>query len=315
MHSIPFAFSVWTCVGSWIATSFLSAFPWVALWMVVQLVMGFRQYTITDTETGRRVQRRLVRSSGTTDNDKPTGWSVGRWFLLHLSQHRYGSEIEISVWILATPATFQRLTEHPPITLTTNEPEAAQTSTESVTILQRTGTFYHVEFTRRSIFVRYKPRSQQQCIMNMIEERVKKIGHCVAFLYGPPGIGKSVIGLMLAKSLRASYCNNLRMTQPGDTLARLHAEAGPSQETPLVVVLDEIDDALVAIHNGIPPHKNIPIPVGDKQGWNNLMDDVNHGMYPWLVLILTSNRGPDFVRGLDPAYIRQGRVDILEELH
>jgi hypothetical protein len=328
----PISFSVWTSVGSFVATTFLSTFPWVALFILSSAVFGIRQYTITDNETGRRIQRRLLRSSETTENGKATGWSFGRWFILHLSQHRYGSEIETRVWIVATKASFLKLTEQEIVETGPGSGSSSDTgagagaagvetgATESVetrshlTILQRTGTFYNVDYTRRSIRVGYIPRPQQQVIMTKIQTRMQATGHCVAFLHGAPGTGKSLVGLMLANSMKATYCNNLRLWQPGDTLARLHAEACPSQESPLVVLLDEIDVALVAIHAGITPHKNIPIPVGDKQGWNSLMDDFSHGMYPWTVLVLTANRGPDFVRGLDPSYIRPGRVDIIEEV-
>ena len=37
-------------------------------------------------------------------------------------------------------------------------------------------------------------------------------------------------------------------------------------------------------------------------------------MYPNTILLLTSNRGPEFVRALDPSYIREGRVDLILEL-
>jgi len=318
MTPIPFSFSVWTSVGSWIATSFLSSFPWVALFIVIPVLTGFRQYYVTDADTARRIQRRLVLSSSIADNDKATGWAVGWWFLVHFDQRRYGSqEIEFHVWILATPATYLRLTEQPTIVTNSVTPKDAIEQPrilESVTILQRTGTFYSVDFLRRSIVLNRIPRPTQQRIIDMIQSHLKDVGHCVAFLHGVPGAGKSLVGLLLAQTIRATYCNNLRPWQPGDTLARLHAEASPSQESPLVVLLDEIDNALVAIHAGIPPHKNYPVSVLDKQGWNSLFDDINHGMYPWTVVLLTSNRSPDFVRGLDPSYIRPGRVDIIEEL-
>jgi len=196
----PISFSVWTSVGSFVATTFLSTFPWVALFILSSAVFGIRQYTITDNETGRRIQRRLLRSSETTENGKATGWSFGRWFILHLSQHRYGSEVETKVWIVATPASFLKLTEQEivetgPGSGSSSDAGAAGVETVAaepvetrshLTILQRTGTFYNVDYTRRSIRVGYIPRPQQQVILTKIQTRMQATGHCVALLHGAP---------------------------------------------------------------------------------------------------------------------------------
>jgi hypothetical protein len=40
------------------------------------------------------------------------------------------------------------------------------------------------------------------------------------------------------------------------------------------------------------------------------LDEIDRGMFPHLVLVLTSNRDPAFIRALDPSYIREGRVDL-----
>jgi hypothetical protein len=37
-------------------------------------------------------------------------------------------------------------------------------------------------------------------------------------------------------------------------------------------------------------------------------------MYPNIILIITSNRGPKFIESLDPSYIRKGRVDVTFEM-
>jgi hypothetical protein len=36
-------------------------------------------------------------------------------------------------------------------------------------------------------------------------------------------------------------------------------------------------------------------------------------LFPHVVILLTSNRGPEFIRGLCPSYIRPGRVDLVFE--
>ena len=81
-----------------------------------------------------------------------------------------------------------------------------------------------------------------------------------------------------------------------------------------MLAFDEVDGALMAVHAGVAPHKNLPIAVPNKAGWNLFLDEIGRGMYPHLILLMTSNRSPEFVRALDPSYIRPGRVDFCLEL-
>jgi hypothetical protein len=41
------------------------------------------------------------------------------------------------------------------------------------------------------------------------------------------------------------------------------------------------------------------------------MDEIGRGMFPHLILIMTSNRDPTFVNSLDDSYFREGRVDLI----
>jgi hypothetical protein len=45
-----------------------------------------------------------------------------------------------------------------------------------------------------------------------------------------------------------------------------------------------------------------------------MLDEIQRGMYPNIILLLTSNKTPDFIRSLDPSYIRDGRVDLTFEM-
>jgi hypothetical protein len=44
------------------------------------------------------------------------------------------------------------------------------------------------------------------------------------------------------------------------------------------------------------------------------LDSIQRGMYPNIILILTSNRAPEYIHSLDPSYIRKGRVDLTFEM-
>ena len=292
-----------------------AAIPWVAVFLVTQL-FGVRLYVIKDKDIALRIQKRLTHSSHVADGGKGYGYSVGRWYFANISIERseYGDHYDI--WMIATATTYETLTREngrplPAVTDGTAPAIATTVVTKAMTVFDRVGSFTHVWFKRRTITLPdVEPRPDQTIVLDAICAHQERKGHTVVFLHGPPGSGKSMIGVMLARRLGAAYCNTLKPWQPGDTLADLYAEAEPTAEKPLVLAFDEFDGALMAIHVGIPPHKAVPISIGDKAGWNKFMDEIDRGMYPHLLLVLTSNRDPAFIRALDPSYIREGRVDL-----
>jgi hypothetical protein len=136
----------------------------------------------------------------------------------------------------------------------------------------------------------------------------------VVHIYGPPGTGKSMIGILVTNEFASSFCNTLKPWMPGDTLSCLLNEVEPTPQKPLILVFDEFDMVIYKIHIGIPIHKNVPTSVPDKAGWNHMLDSIQRGMYPNIILILTSNKNPEYINSLDTSYIRKGRVDLTFEM-
>jgi len=281
------------------------------VFLVTQL-FGVRLYVVKDKDVALRVQKRITHSSHVVDG-KGYGYSVGRWYFASVSIERGEYADHFDIWMIATAASFEALTlEHAlptptPLTTTTT----GNNTVIPLTVFERVGSFTHVWFKKRNITLPdVAPRTEQKAVLDAICAHLLIRRHTVVFLHGPPGSGKSMIGVMLARRLGAAYCNTLKPWQPGDTLGELYAEVEPTDAKPLVVAFDEFDGALMAIHFGIPPHKSVPISICDKAGWNKFMDEIDRGMFPHLVLVLTSNRDPAFVRSMDPSYIREGRVDL-----
>ena len=59
----------------------------------------------------------------------------------------------------------------------------------------------------------------------------------------------------------------------------------------------------------ITKHKWLITQVHNKTSWNGLLDKIALGIYPNLILILTSNKTPKYFNNKDTSYIRNGRVD------
>lgn len=104
-------------------------------------------------------------------------------------------------------------------------------------------------------------------------------------------------------------CNTFRPTDPGDQFARLYTQVTPTKQSPLIVVLDEVDIIITRIHKeSLPPHHDLVRQMHDKNGYNGFFDDL-HWKYPHVIFLMTSNSTKEELDKLDTSYLRQGRVD------
>jgi len=296
----------------------LNNIPWEIFFLFLKR-FGKNLYYLKKKEECKKIQKKIgYWFSHNTDNDKGYGYSIGYWYFLSMSITTTDQNEEYSVILISNEATYRSFIDDKMSTvLCQNTPNIKNIDTkDKIIFYERTGTYWNVWFRKRTIDFYKNPFPIQQNIMDEIIKHQKINKTTVAFLHGLPGSGKSMIGLLLAKELKGSYCNSLIPWQPGDTLNSLYTEADPSEDKPMILVLEEIDIALVKIHAGIERNDSIaiPIPVSNKTEWNNMFDLVHSGLYPNLIILLTSNKTPDFINELDSCYIRKGRVDYIYEI-
>jgi len=295
---------------------YLTFIPWTFVFLLTA-PLGIKLYVLNDTDECKRIQKRISNScTHTTDNNRGYGYSLGYWYLLHVSITKSDFGDVYTAWIISTEESYK--------TLTANKNEnnsnmidfdcSAKPKTE-ITVYERLGSFANPWYKRRVLkIITMEPRPAQDVVIQTIKEHYDVHKHTVVYIHGPPGTGKSAIGILLTNVYKSSYCNNLKLWQPGDNLASLYADVEPSASSPLIIVFDEFDIPLQKIHAGILPHAKLPIQIANKNGWNQLMDEIHIGIYPYIIILLISNRAPDFVRTLDPSYIREGRVDLVFNL-
>lgn len=242
----------------------------------------------------------------------PAGFIFGRTFVayaMHSGPSGFSRQPENqpTVYLITTSSTMQRLLKEK----TSDRPKEVV----NVEIIERDGQYAYLYYNTRSIPIdlQFNPMEKQQKIIDKITDTFKSDRVASAFVYGPSGSGKTCTGLLLAKALNGVLCTTFNPTEPGDTLSKVMKAARPTLSKPLVIVLDEADIMIKAIHNQtIPQHKNIPTAVYDKRTFNKLFDDLF--MFPYTVILMTSNEPKSAIDLLDPSYLRSKRVDICEVL-
>jgi hypothetical protein len=298
-----------------IGLHFLNNIPWPILFLFLE-PYNIKYYTLTKKEECKRIQKKITWWSQQTDNEKGCGYSIGYWYWINL-KITSGDEEQYTILMIATESSYKKLIKENDIILNKsidNNNKVQVIST--IDIYDRLGSYHNIWFKKRTMKIpQIKPRINQQKILDSINEQYKNNNSAVIFLHGNPGCGKSRMGLFLSEHYKGSYCNNLTPWQPGDTLTNLYSEVDPTEDKPLIVALEEIDIPLIKIHNNqIESHKNLPVLIKDKTGWNHFFDTINRGLFPNLILLMTSNKSPEYVNQLDSSYLRKGRVDLIFEL-
>jgi hypothetical protein len=305
-------------ITSLVIFNILNYIPWSMIFLITQL-FGVKLYLLKKREECMRIQKRVQNwCSHTTDNGKGYGYSFGYWYAasIDITTADYGDTY--SIYLIATDESYRNLTK------ANDEKDVCNISDingvkiaamKKLTIFERTGSYSNPWFRRRERDAGYTSRSSQTGIIQGIIAHHKKVRHTVVYIHGPPCTGKSMIGILVANELGSSFCNTLKPWQPGDMLSTVYNEAEPTVNKPLVIVFDEIDTVIMKIHEeGIVRHNKITTAVTDKPGWNHMLDEIQRGMYPDLIVIMTSNKGPEMIDAIDKSYIRQGRVDMTFEM-
>jgi DNA polymerase III delta prime subunit len=192
------------------------------------------------------------------------------------------------------------------------------TSNNIITLYVRYGPYHWLNYKKRKLAYNYnfEINTQQDDIVKSIKEKYSESNTCVTLISGESGTGKSTIGYLLAKELSGSLCQTYCPTTPGDTLNTVYTRVEPTKENPLIILIDEIDIVFNKItNNSIIQHKNLPIEVYDKITWNRLLDHIEIGLYPNIILILTSNLTySKLCEEYDNSFIRKGRVSSVHTL-
>ena len=231
---------------------------------------------------------------------KPIGYVVGKWYIGFIDQ------AETKGWVVCRSHDVKSFTQQPELKVPIT---ALRTPLNPFSLMERCGTYQHFYYTSRKFPNKLTdPNPKQDEILDTITDHFASNTTTVAYIHGKAGVGKTMIGPLLASKLNGILCTSFNPSDPSDQLSRLYFESEVSKRTPLILVLDEVDTLLKKVHVGF-ENDRYPISVHNKSTWNQFLDSIDNGLYPHIILLLISNMDPADIDALDPSFIREGRVN------
>jgi len=267
-------------------------------------LFGFTVYYTIDKNTIMKISKKIAHSVLRNEQNDPSGLFFGFIYIGYITEIKQdGNNQNQTLYCICRSQQFTKLMNI----------EKQGTFEKYIKLYTRTGNYFCIKYKNNNFrCTEFIPRNKQSEILDDVILHYKKNRRSVLMITGEPGGGKTFIGVLLAKSLNGSMCKTYNPIEPGDNLRNLYDTVKPTYENPLVLLIDEFDVILHMLHNNnVKFHDNIPIEVKSKMSWNTLLDDINLNIYPFVIVILTSNLNKaTIVDKYEQSYIRPGRVDL-----
>ena len=269
-------------------------------------LFGFTVYYTVDKNTIIKISKKIVCSAMRSEQNDPAGFFFGRLYCGYITETT--PEGVQTLYCACSASQFNQFTNN----------DSAKIGQKCIKLYTRTGgNYYHIRYKSSNFTCsNFVPRNKQTEILEDVISYYKNNNRCVLMVTGKPGTGKSFMGILITKALNGSICKTYKPTEPGDSIRNLYDSVKPSEMSPLIVMIDEFDLIINMIHKTeIECHETIPIEIRNKTSWNTLLDDVNLNIYPFMIVVLTSNLDKaTIISNYEESYIRPGRVDLYHSM-
>lgn len=306
------------------------------LWIIFVILArwrGYGLYTIHNDE-GSFILNKLIRSDESesclnlwfwsfsmTHDKKPNGLFLGRFkdnsfYVGEITQgiSTDGKMPQISIWIIAKKGNADKLLEK----ANAIEPKTEDDKKNIIEYMEQCGHGYYFTYNTSKFIYSLKMSENQKIIVDEILSIYFERKSCTVLISGPPATGKSSISKFLARELHGAKIVQYNPLQVGGTLGSWYSAANPSAESPIILLMDECDICISCLAKGtFEPHKEIVGQLTNKNSWNSMLDKIDSGIYPHLILFLTSNYSKELICSklprldedkIDSSWLREGRV-------
>jgi len=215
-------------------------------------------------------------------------------------------------YVVTTKSKYESMIEK--VNVIPRDPVLIENATDHLTLFSRNGSYDFLQYKNRRISIGYEFNEPQKKLYQDLVYIYQEKKHVKCFVYGETDVGKTMFAYLTAKELNGSFCDSFNPTEPSDSFHNLYTTVKPSATSPLILLLDEVDVLLKKVHASIEPHKKYMIDVRNKTTWNSMLDKIDYGIYPYVIMILCSNKTPKEIDSLDSSYLRPGRIDFSHRL-
>jgi len=280
-------------------------------------LFDIHMYTITNKDKINNI-RNLVKDSlcmSYSDESKPLGLVIHNKLIAYFPEDYQGRLVYI---LIHNNYKYEILdkTNKPHIVKIIPKEFKQEESESKIDYCYRTGDYSFFEYNKSKMYINTNLFTEQQRqIYDNIMDIYNTKNNVKCYLYGNVNSGKTFLAYLMARELNCYLCDTFNPTEPSDNFSNIYNCIHPTPKKPLILLLDEVDILINKIHNQmIIPHKHNSIQVYNKTTWNNMLDKLDYGLYPNVILLLCSNLSVNDINKLDPSYLRQGRIDLIQHL-
>lgn len=294
---------------------FIIAPAMAIIWSIIFIpiaLLNIKLYKIT----GKKMQifSKKIRIASIWTNNEPDGWICGIWYIGYIHKSSSGgndsNDLTTVLYILCRTKFYKTYIDLKDIESDGKEPP-------QLLYYEREGGYYNrSEYSERIVKPPTRiPRNSQSNAVTQIVNIYKDKSNAIALLYGKAGTGKSMTAQYICSELlkfydSVAFVDTYNPFEQGNNFSSLYTHISPSEIKPLVIMLEEIDCGISMMHYGkIAVGACSPIQIRNKPDWNSFFDKIDRGLYPYIILIMTSNKSINYFNDLDESYMRIGRVD------